>query len=82
MTSLLIVGAATAGRNVAVPQANPVFSSSYTDLTKCGSGMTKKEEREAEKHGQDIPTLCKGYDGYSVSIDYSGLCFKFQDYKR
>ena len=78
MTSLLIVGAATAGRNVAAPQANPVFSSSYTDLTRCGSGMTKKEEREAEKHGQDIPTLCKGYDGYSVSIDYSACASSFR----
>jgi glycogen operon protein len=37
----------------------------------------QREEREAEKHGQDIPTLCKGYDGYSVSIDYSACASSF-----
>jgi hypothetical protein len=47
MTVLLFAGGAPAGRNAAAQQTNPVFSSSYTDLTKCGSGMTKKEEREA-----------------------------------
>jgi hypothetical protein len=47
------------------------FSSAYTTLTKCGSGMTKKEEREAEKQGSDIPTRCKGYGGYNVYIYYS-----------
>ena len=47
------------------------FTSAYTTLTKCGSGMAKKEEREAEKNGSDIPTRCKGYGGYDVYIYYS-----------
>ena len=47
------------------------FSSRYTSLTKCGSGMTKKQEREAEKQGSDIPTRCKGYGGYDVFVGYS-----------
>jgi hypothetical protein len=53
------------------------FSSVYSALTKCGSGMTKKEEREAEKHGSDIPTVCKGYGGYSVDISYSACSSSF-----
>lgn len=51
--------------------AAPRFSSAYTALTKCGSGMTKKEEKEAEEHGSDIPTRCKGLGGYDVYIYYS-----------
>src|SRR5712692_181465 len=47
------------------------FSSVYSALTKCGSGMTKKEEREAEKNGSDLPTVCKGFGGYVVDISYS-----------
>ena len=46
VTALLFVGGAPPGRNAVAQQTGPVFSSSYTDLTKCGSGMTKKEERE------------------------------------
>jgi hypothetical protein len=48
-----------------------VFSSQYTPLTNCGSGLTKKEEREAENNGTDIPSKCKGLDGYFVNISYS-----------
>ena len=77
VTVLLFVGGVPLGRNASALQNSPVFSSSYTALTKCGSGMTKKEEREAEKNGQDIPSLCKGYDGYSVSIDYSACASSF-----
>ena len=47
------------------------FSSVYSALTKCGSGMTKKEEREAERHGTDIPSRCRGFGGYVVDISYS-----------
>lgn len=47
------------------------FSSEYTDLTKCGSGMSKKEEKEAEEQGSDIPTRCKGPGGYDIYIYYS-----------
>ena len=47
------------------------FSSVYSALTKCGSGMTKKEERDAERHGTDIPSRCRGFGGYVVDISYS-----------
>ena len=47
------------------------FSSGYTALTKCGSGLTKKEEKQAAAQGSDIPTRCKGYGGYDVYIYYS-----------
>jgi len=53
------------------------FSSAYTDLTKCGSGMTKKEEQEAEERGTDIPTKCKGYGGYHIYISYSACSSDF-----
>jgi len=61
----------------AATQAAPKFSSSYTTLTRCGSGMTKKEEREAEEHGSDIPTVCKGPDGYKLDISYSACSSSF-----
>ncbi len=53
------------------------FSSAYTALTKCGSGMTKKEEQEAEEHGSDIPTRCKGFGGYDVYVTYSACTSYF-----
>ena len=58
-------------------QAATRFSSTYTALTKCGSGMTKKEEKEAEKNGTDIPTRCKGVGGYDVYIYYSACSSNF-----
>lgn len=76
-----IASANTSGETVSAPtsiiqpntiaQAATKFSSEYTYLKKCGSGMTKKEEKEAEKYGSDIPTRCKGYDGYDIYIYYS-----------
>ena len=74
--SLLVVGA-HARKSTATVQTSPVFSSSYTSLTHCGSGMTKKEEREAEKHGSDIPSKCKGLAGYAVDISYSACSSNF-----
>jgi len=62
---------------IAVVQAPTRFSSGYTALTKCGSGMTKKEEKEAEKQGSDIPTRCKGFGGYDVYISYSACASMF-----
>lgn len=53
------------------------FSSAYTALTKCGSGMTRKEEKAAEQQGSDIPTRCKGYDGYDIYIYYSACSSHF-----
>jgi hypothetical protein len=57
--------------NTVTAQGPTRFSSVYSALTKCGSGMTKKEERDAEKHGSDIPSRCKGFGGYVVDISYS-----------
>src|SRR5437870_7120512 len=83
--ALSLVGLAwtsSAGRLVA-PMGGPAiqgatqFSSAYTALTKCGSGMTKKAEKEAEQLGQDIPTRCKGYGGYYVYIYYSACSSNF-----
>ena len=59
-----------AEESVTVQSANQ-FSSRYSALTGCGSGMTKQEEREAEKHGSDIPIRCKGFGGYDIDISYS-----------
>jgi hypothetical protein len=53
------------------------FSSAYTALTKCGSGMTKKEEKEAEARGSDLPMKCRGYDGYYVDVSYSACASSF-----
>jgi hypothetical protein len=77
MTCSLLVGGAYAHKSTASPQAKPVFSSNYTTLLKCGSGMTKKEERESEKNGSDIPSKCKGMGGYSVDISYSACASSF-----
>ena len=80
---LLIAVAATSSARLAPPTTGAPapsatrFSSAYTNLTKCGSGMTKKEEREAEKNGSDIPTRCKGYGGYDVYIYYSACASIF-----
>src|SRR3954465_8100075 len=73
----LLAGGAYAHKPTVMPQAKPVFTSSYTSLTNCGSGMTKKEEREAEKHGSDIPSKCKGLAGYFVDISYSACSSSF-----
>jgi hypothetical protein len=75
ITCVLLIGAAYAHRSTAKPK--PVFSSRYTTLINCGSGMTRKEEREAEKTGTDIPSKCRGLDGYSVYISYSACASQF-----
>lgn len=55
------------------------FSSVYTDLkTQCRSALTKKEEREAEARGEDIPMVCKGYGGYEISLASHGTMTQFQ----
>ena len=77
MVCSLLVGGAYARKSTATLPSKPVFSSSYTSLTNCGSGMTRKEEREAEKHGSDIPSKCKGLAGYSVEISYSACSSNF-----
>ena len=53
------------------------FSSSYTNLMKCPSGMTKKEEKEADERGSDTPSRCKGPGGYILSVNYSACSSQF-----
>ena len=49
------------------------FSSVYTDLNKeCRSALTKEEEKESERIGEDIPFVCKGYGGYEISLASHG----------
>jgi hypothetical protein len=53
-------------------QTKTRFTSFYTkNLKNCGSGMTKKEEKEADERGQDTPTVCQGPKGYKLYIGYS-----------
>lgn len=55
------------------------FSSVYTDLkTECRSALTKKEEQEAERIGEDIPMVCKGYGGYEIFLSSHGTMTVFQ----
>jgi hypothetical protein len=61
----------------------PQFSSAYTDLNRdCKSALTKKEEKEAEANGSDIPEICKGYGGYYVDVGYSAMASSISIYKR
>lgn len=75
MCCVLLIGAAYP--SISSAQTKPVFSSRYTTLTNCGSGMTKKEEQEAEKNGSDIPSRCRGLGGYDVYIYYSACASHF-----
>jgi hypothetical protein len=60
----------------------PKFSSVYTDLNRdCKSALTKREEREAEARGTDIPERCKGYGGYYVDVGYSAMASDLRIYK-
>jgi hypothetical protein len=74
---LFLVSGTYLGTSTATTQAQPAFTSRYTTLINCGSGMTRKEEREAEKHGSDIPSKCKGEGGYFVNISYSACSSSF-----
>ena len=71
--AMSLANAFVAPSETVTTQSKPRFSSRYTSLTGrgCGSGMTKKEEREAEEHGTDLPTRCKGPGGYEISVGYS-----------
>ena len=61
----------------------PKFSSVYTDLNRdCKNALTKKEEREAEARGTDIPVRCKGYGGYYVDVGYSAMASSMSIYQR
>jgi hypothetical protein len=55
------------------------FSSVYTNLkTQCRSALTRREEKEAEERGQDIPSLCRGYGGYEIYLGSHGAFTQLQ----
>lgn len=69
VTGMILVAIMTSGStNRAAP---PRFSSVYSNLTNCPSGLTRKEEKQAEAQGSDIPARCKGFGGYVIDISYS-----------
>lgn len=52
----------------------PKFLSVYTDMQRdCRSLVTRKEEREMETRGQDIPQTCKGYGEYYPDVSHSAI---------
>lgn len=53
------------------------FSSVYVNLMNCPSGMTKKEEKEAEERGSDIGSVCKGPGRWRVVVGYSACSSMF-----
>jgi hypothetical protein len=79
----IAVDSTSAARRFAAPASSTAaqgatrFSSAYTTLVNCGSGMTKKEEKAAENQGSDIPSRCKGLAGYVVDISYSACSSNF-----
>lgn len=73
ISAILLTFSAVAEPTHSTPSA-PTFSSAYTDLNRdCKSALTKREEKEAEARGTDIPERCKGYGGYYVDIGYSAM---------
>ncbi|HEX8748931.1 MAG TPA: hypothetical protein VF717_17280 [Pyrinomonadaceae bacterium] len=71
LTLLLAFSLAAEPTRSAMSRA-PKFSSVYTDLNRdCKSALTRKEEKEAEARGTDIPERCKGYGGYYIFVGYS-----------
>ena len=76
---LVIAASLTHAQTAAKGKSAVAFTSVYTDLkTECGSGLTPKEEKEAEQAGQDIPSVCKGYGGYEIFLASDGANAQFQ----
>ena len=72
-TILLAFSVAAQPTRSTTPRATR-FSSVYTDLNRdCKSALTRKEEKEAEARGSDIPERCKGYGGYYIHVGYSAM---------
>jgi hypothetical protein len=80
--TILLAFSVAAEPTRSTPRA-PQFSSAYTDLNRdCKSALTKKEEKEAEARGSDIPERCKGYGGYYVDVGYSAMASSISIYKQ
>jgi hypothetical protein len=75
---VLMGGSSTSSSGVEALRNPPRFSSVYTNLTRCGSGLTRKQEKELEAQGSDIPTKCKGFGGYDIGISYSACTSTIQ----
>lgn len=70
--AILFLFGLTLSDNLPSAAAQTRFTSVYTkNISKCGSGATKREEKEMENRGQDIPTECSGPGGYKLFIGYS-----------
>jgi hypothetical protein len=54
-----------------------IFSSQYTNLQKCESGMTEAE-KSAMNTGEDQPLICLGYDNYEIFLASHGCGMQFQ----
>lgn len=79
MSVLLIAGLGFAHQAVLAGKGATKFTSAYTDLkTQCRSALTKKEERQAEEYGQDIPMKCGGYGGYEIYLASHGAITQLQ----
>lgn len=77
--SLVLAAGSQAGHS---QSGAPKFSSVYTDLNRdCKSALTRREEKEAEARGTDIPERCKGYGGYYVEVGYSAMASDLRIYK-
>jgi hypothetical protein len=63
-------------RSTADPAATK-FSSRYVSLLNCPSGMTKKEEKQAEERGSDIGSVCKGPGRWQIIVGYSACSAMF-----
>lgn len=46
----------------------PAFTSAYTDMKRDCKSV---RDAEAEAHGSDSPSVCKGYGGYQLTVGYS-----------
>jgi hypothetical protein len=78
-SSFLLVTCLTFAEATPPGEGATKFSSLYTNLkTECRSALTKKEEKESERLGEDIPMVCKGYGGYEISLGSHGAMTLFE----
>lgn len=71
--ALFMAAALNQAQGLSEGERTPQFTSVYTDLKRdCRSALTKKEEKEAEAIGDDIPMVCKGYGGYEIMLASHG----------
>lgn len=74
----LCIGLIIVASNFPYAQSSARFSSAYTNLKNCGSGLTPKQEKELARQGQDIPSICRGLGGFSIALSSDGAHTQFQ----